>query len=521
MDSYYRHLTAALLLGVVSAFALSACDDGDWRGDLPRPIDRDLADIRDRDTLHVLTTFNSTSYFIYRGQPMGYEYEILNAFADDHDLEVRFHVQTSRDSIFRHLNEGVGDVVAARVVPLAADSAHVAFTEALYSTEPSVVQRRDTTAAAALPESVDTVIEKSAARETGAPIADIAEFDTSDTLEVRGRLVQRPSELAGRRIPLPYRSSYADLLVELSDTLGEEIVVVELDTAASYEKVIRHVAAGDFELTVSPENLAKLSASYFANLQARPTLGPTHDVALAVRTNAEELRRAFDEWILANRDGPLFDQLYQRYFVDRRGYNERSESTYLTSETGRLSEFDDLFRTYADTLGWDWRLLASQAFQESRFEPLAVSWAGAAGLLQLMPPTAREFGVSNVYDPEQNVAGAVRFLQWLTNYWTDEIPDETERLKFILASYNTGHGHVEDARRLAEKHGQDPNRWADVAFWLLQKSKKEVYRDAVVRYGFCRGLEPVTYVSYILERYDHYEEFVEPSVATDVAAAGP
>jgi membrane-bound lytic murein transglycosylase F len=147
-------------------------------------------------------------------------------------------------------------------------------------------------------------------------------------------------------------------------------------------------------------------------------------------------------------------------------------------------------------------------YQESRFKPQAQSWAGAQGLMQLMPPTARQFGVRDANDPEDNVRGAVKFIEWLTNYWDDIILDENERLKFILASYNTGHGHVEDARRLAEKYGDDPNLWEEVAYWLLQKSKAEVYNDPVVKYGFARGLEPVLYVRHILDRYEHYRQFV-------------
>jgi membrane-bound lytic murein transglycosylase F len=158
-------------------------------------------------------------------------------------------------------------------------------------------------------------------------------------------------------------------------------------------------------------------------------------------------------------------------------------------------------------LKWDWRLLAAQAFQESRFKPAARSWAGATGLLQLMPATAREYGVKNALDPEDNVRGAVKFLVWLTKYW-NKIPSEDERLKFILASYNTGAGHVEDAQRLTEKYGGDPQAWNDVAYWLLQKSKVQYSTDPVVKYGFCRGIEPVTYVALILERFNHYKQFV-------------
>lgn len=130
-----------------------------------------------------------------------------------------------------------------------------------------------------------------------------------------------------------------------------------------------------------------------------------------------------------------------------------------------------------------------------------------------MPTTARQFGVKNANDPVENVQGAVKFLQWLKNYWGERIKDENERLKFILASYNTGAGHVEDAQRLAEKYGGNPQKWDDVAYWLLQKSTTQYCTDPVVRFGFCRGLEPVNYVSAILDRFDHYKQFVETTTA--------
>ena len=114
----------------------------------------------------------------------------------------------------------------------------------------------------------------------------------------------------------------------------------------------------------------------------------------------------------------------------------------------------------------------------------------------------------NALDPEDNIQGAVKFLKWLGRYWLDRIPDEGERLKFILASYNCGAGHVDDAQRLTEKYGGNPQVWEDVSYWLLQKSTPQYSTDPVVRFGFCRGLEPVNYVTFILERYNHYKQFV-------------
>src|SRR6185369_16932353 len=246
----------------------------------------------------------------------------------------------------------------------------------------------------------------------------------------------------------------------------------------------------------------------FKNLRVRPVLGEKHSVSWAVRKNSPELMNELNRWIEEKKNGAFFDNLYKKYFIDRRHYLERVNSEYLTSSTGKLSEYDGLLKQYAAELSWDWRLLASQAYQESRFRPAARSWAGATGLLQLMPGTAKQFGVTNSLDPADNVQGAVKFLKWLQTFWEKRVPDQNERLKFILASYNCGAGHVEDGQRLAEKYGGDPQKWEDVSYWLLQKSTQQYSSDAVVKFGFCRGLEPVNYVTNILERFDHYKQFV-------------
>src|SRR5207253_5183962 len=202
------------------------------------------------------------------------------------------------------------------------------------------------------------------------------------------------------------------------------------------------------------------------------------------------LMQALNSWIEEKQNGSLFDKLYLKYFIHRRNYLERVEIGFLTSTTGKLCAYDDLLKQHANELNWDWRLLAAQTFQESRFKPDARSWAGAVGLLQLMPPTARQYGVQNPLDPEDNVRGAVKFLKWLDHYWLDRIPDNNERLKFIFASYNCGAGHVDDAQRLTEKYGGNLAAWDDVSYWLLQLSTQQYNTDLVVKFGFCRGTEP-------------------------------
>jgi membrane-bound lytic murein transglycosylase F len=325
-------------------------------------------------------------------------------------------------------------------------------------------------------------------------------------VRIRARLVAEPSQLGGERVHLPQTSPYRPRLLELNDELTQDIEVVEVD--ASTDRLIQQLSEGDIAFTVAAENVAALKAGEYTNLLVQPAVGPPQQVVWAVRTNAPALLARLDEWIAAKRKSGLLRVLYLKYFEDRRGFEKRAASRYLTAETGRLSPYDDLFREYARIPGWDWRLIASQAYQESRFDARARSWAGAAGLMQIMPATARELRV-NPGDPRQSVEGACRYLWKLDQRWKKIVP-EPERQKFILASYNVGLGHVEDARRLAEKHGDDPDAWEDVAFWLIRKSKRAVYNDPVVRYGFARGTEPVAYVDLIFDRFEHYKAFVSP-----------
>jgi membrane-bound lytic murein transglycosylase F len=467
------------------------------------PVDRDLPAIVSGGKLVVLFTFNSTGYFIYRGETMGYEYELLQAFAKEHQLHLEPVVVRDSSLLFDMLDRGEGDVIAAQLVR-GRDDTQVALTGTLYETAPMVVQRKLGGDAAA---NASPTVRKALQRE---------ERETAGgAIEIRARLVTKPSELAGRQVHIARSSPYRRRLLELNEELTNDVVVVEVDD--STDRLIQRLAEGDIGYTIAAENVAALRAGEYKNLLVRPALGPPEPVVWGVRTNAPQLRAELDRFLAAKRKSGLLRVLYRKYFLDRNAFDRRAASRYLTAETGRLSPYDDLFRESARIPGWDWRLVASQAYQESRFNPNAKSWAGAVGIMQIMPRTARELRI-NAADPAQAIDGACRYLWKLDDQW-QSIHSERERIRFILAAYNVGAGHVQDAQRLAEKHGDDPTRWDDVAYWLVRKSQRSVYNDPVVKYGFARGTEPVTYVDVILERWEHYQAFV-PEVPAAVDTVG-
>lgn len=179
----------------------------------------------------------------------------------------------------------------------------------------------------------------------------------------------------------------------------------------------------------------------------------------------------------------------------------------LSIKDGKISHYDDLFKKYADSIRWDWKLLASLAYTESNFDTAVVSWAGAKGLMQLMPRTARAMGIppGMEQNPEESVKAAVRYLQAMQHSFK-KIPDADERINFLLASYNAGIGHVYDAMALAEKYGYDKMRWTDnVERFILLKSKPEYFNDPVCKNGYFRGVETYNFVREIRGRHRIYQ----------------
>ena len=178
----------------------------------------------------------------------------------------------------------------------------------------------------------------------------------------------------------------------------------------------------------------------------------------------------------------------------------------LDKSGGVISRYDGLFRCYSQPIKWDWRLMAAQCYQESTFDPKALSWAGARGLMQIMPQTADHLGLprSQMNDPEQNIAAAARYLEELEQTFAD-IPSRHERQNFVLAAYNGGSHHIRDAMELTRLHGGNAQRWADVAVYVLKLSEPAFYQHPSVRYGYMRGSETVDYVRSIRQRYQQYQ----------------
>ncbi len=231
------------------------------------------------------------------------------------------------------------------------------------------------------------------------------------------------------------------------------------------------------------------------------------DIAWSVRKDGNSaLLDELNDWLVKFKATRDYAMIEKKYFKGARSASMAS-SEFFATETGKVSPYDDIIRHYSDSIGWDWRLVAALIYQESGFNPSITSPRGAYGLMQVMPATGKHFGLDVTRSVDNNIYAGVRYLRLLNTIFDDKVPNPDERIKFILASYNAGHGHILDAIKLAEKSGLDPGIWDNnVALCLERKSDPAFYDDPVVKNGRLKqGVAVNAYVSDILERYEHYK----------------
>ena len=218
-----------------------------------------------------------------------------------------------------------------------------------------------------------------------------------------------------------------------------------------------------------------------------------------VSPDAPLLAQAIEDWY-----SPALVEKIQSHSISDIKPQRTPRPVMLDAATGQISHYDALFQRHASAIGWDWRLLAAQCYQESAFDPKAVSWAGAQGLMQIMPGTAAQLGVEgDIFDAETNVQASVRYLSKLNQVFSDISP-QSARIPYILAAYNGGANHVRDAMALARKEGKNERVWRDVEPYILHLSEPRYYNDPVVRYGYLRGSETHGYVQAIMDRWAQY-----------------
>ena len=422
----------------------------------------DMDGIISRGTLRVAVDNNSSSFYIYRGRRMGFEYELLLDLGKQLGVQVEFVVASDIDEAFSKLEEGRVDLIAMNVQQNDERESFVTFTEAIGSMSTVLVGREKLT-------SWDTL--------------------GMDTVVVRKGAV------------------YKSQLEQIKDSLDLDFTILEVQDHE--EILLDRVYEQELRWTVAEKNVAQTNATYYDELQLGLEVAKEEPVTWAMRSSSPELLQAVNSWLVEKKE-VFIPRTYARYFLNSKNQYERTTNTYSSLGGDRISVYDEIIQENAQTLGWDWRLLAALVYKESRFDTTALSYAGAQGLLQLMPVTVERFGVTNPNDPIESLKGGVKYLQYLDKFWMERVPETNERIKFILASYTIGQGHVEDAWRLTLKYRKNTQSWQEVSNFLSLKSDPKYYRDAVVKSGYAKGHIAVNYVRDVLALFQSYKDLVDP-----------
>jgi membrane-bound lytic murein transglycosylase F len=413
-----------------------------------------LDDILATGELRVITRNNPWCYSLYRGQPRGFEYELAKAFADYLGVSLNVQIAHRWDRIIPDLLAGQGDLIAANMTITPGKRARVAFSHGYLSMQPHVIIRR------------------------------------------QHQKIRSFGDLAGKTVHVTQGTSYHERLMALQAT-GVALNIA-LHTKLETIDLIRMVADQTIDITIADRLVALLSRRYYPSIDIAAPIGKSENLGWAVNPKASKLLNRINEFFTMIRQNGEFDRIYNRYyfgiddfdFVDVRAFHRKIKK--------KFSAYRMITRQIADQYDFDWRLIAAQMYQESRFDPLAVSYRGAHGLMQITLKAAEDLDVIDIYDACQNIEAGVRHLKDLFDFYDHAEGDD--RLLLALAAYNIGVGHLLDARNLAREQGLNPEKWSSLKKTLPLLIKPEYYQKT--QYGYCRGTEPIEYINKIYEYYD-------------------
>lgn len=442
------------------------------------------------DTLRVVTLSGATTFFTYRDEPMGYQYELVRLFASKHRLPLKVYLAPSMEEAERQVLAGSMDLcITPHAVTHSAKSV-------LRFAGPEVLS------------GLVLVQRKPAASDTTAYLKQV-------------------TDLLGKEITVLSGSREEERLMRLEEQLGGKIpqLVLQGDTINS-EDLIADVASRQRDYTIADEELARLSKTYYPNLDITLEVGFRQRLRWFVAPGASALAQALDSWARELTVDQGYREIYKRYFELNKVTipAEASPSATETSPTSRrpnhdraiaaeghgtlgISPFDKLFQQEAKRLGWPWQLLASIAWQESNFQPQIIGWSGARGLMGIMPRTGRIYGASKeqLLDPATSIRVSVDCLLAIEALFKSSVPSQEERIKVTLAGYNAGPAHLQDAIRLAGKYGYPESTWEEgIEAALRLKSEPKYYNDPVCRAGYVRGKFVARYVDEVMSRYHSY-----------------
>lgn len=436
------------------------------------------------DTLRVVTLYGATTYFKYKSEELGQQYDLIKEFAHSINRPIALTIAPDLESTHLLIANGEADISI---------------------TPESVSSSSRLPYDYAGPEQTNSIVLVQRKR------------SPSDT---HNEYISNVAQLLGKAVYVLPGTRFEDRLGVLQEQLGGEILspIVSPDSTTSIdslkkEDLISMISTRQIDYALIDKDLALLSSRYYPQVDMTLEVGFPQRLQWIVRKDNPPLMEALAKWASSRKDLPKKKNIYRKYLEVNKpneyllSSNYQGEKTYISS--GKISPFDALFQDESLRLGWDWEVLASIAYQESNFIPDIIGRSGARGLMGIMPRTGQAFGANadQLLDPQVSVRVSVDCLLAFSKYFKS-IDDVEQKMKFTLAAYNAGIAHIQDAQRLAEKYGSDPKRWdGNVEEYIRLKSEAQYYRDPVCKYGYLRGIETYNYVSKVTSRAKMYKSY--------------
>lgn len=417
-------------------------------------------------TIRFVMRNNFSSYFIWRGQLLGFNYELAKKFAQDNGLRYEIVVAPDHASMLDYLLLDKADIALGFLNP---------------------TQRRK-----------DRGIDFSVPYHYASQLL-ISKIDE--------QAIESLDDLKHRNIIVRKSSTYWDTLIKILNE-HPDILLLAASESQETEELIEGVGEGLYDLTVADSHIANLEMVFLDKVKSVLALTEPEGQAWAVKADHDQLLNHVNRFIKKYYKGLFYNVKYQQYFTSEKKIDAHRNDYLSLRNDGTLSPYDEFVKKYSKKYNFDWRLMVAQMHQESHFDPNARSFAGAHGLFQIMPRTAKQMNLENIEDPETGIHAGIKYMDWVRERMTYIQPEEDQLIWFTLAAYNAGAGHVRDAVSLARKKGWNPHRWfGHVERAMLLLSKAEYAKKA--RYGYVRGHEPVQYVHAIKNRFDTFQYLVE------------
>jgi membrane-bound lytic murein transglycosylase F len=403
--------------------------------------------------LTVVTRNTPAAFYYGADEPRGIEYELARGFAERLGVGLRIY---TADQVYPDLAAGRAQIAAASLTIADSQKNLVTFGPAYQSIQPQVIYRRG------------------------------------------GKKPRTLDDLAGGRLEVVASSSHSALLAQLR--ADAPLLAWIEDPGATTEELIKRVANGDIDYTIADSHLFALLRHFYPDLRVGFSLGPQAQIAWALPPGgAGSLRESIAAYFAEIQATGELEKILDRYYFASREFDYVGSRAFIRHVSTRLPRYREHFLDAEHATGIDWRLLAAIAYQESHWNPDAVSPTGVRGMMMLTEHTAEMMEVADRHDARSSILGGAHYFSRVLRKLPERIA-EPDRYWLAVAAYNLGFGHLEDARILTQTLGASPDSWEEVRERLPLLSDEQWHRR--VQRGYAPGQTGVTYVDNVRRYYE-------------------